>query len=53
MGIFHVTEVRFDLLHLVFDGRSTWVPNMTTVASFCTLSTFSRFVGAIFVKRSP
>ena len=47
---------------ICIDGRSSMnfsvlvgvplvVPNMTTVASFCILSSFSRFAGAIFVTR--
>ena len=66
MGIFDGIEVCFDLLHflsgllcgrsrmnLVFSvGVSLVVTSMTGIASFCTLSGFSRFVCVIVMRPS-
>ena len=38
---------------MVSVGVSLVVPSMTRIASFCTLSSFSRFVCAVVVRPSP
>ena len=67
VGIFDGTEVCFDLLYfclvcnggmssmnlMVSMGVSLVVPNLTHIASFCILSSFSRFVCAIVLRPSP
>ena len=65
VGIFDSAEVLFDVLHfliciggrssmnlMVSVGVSLMVLSMSRIASFCTLSTFSRFVCAVVMRPS-